>query len=992
MKKLLTILILVIANFTFAQKVELTVQTGHSSAITDVKFSPFDDFIASASSDHKVIIWDFSTGKQYKVLLGHKDVVTCLSFHPDNEFLISASLDSTVKVWNYLTGELVKTIVFKSGVESVSFSSTGDFFVAAGEYLDVYNFENFTKSRVGLNSKVAFTCVELSSDNKLLFIGGKNERYSYLVDIEKREVIKRFNASAIAADFDEYEKALIVSTNSGIAFSYNYVEQTKKSTTTDWMLTNINDVVCDSAFIYLADDYGNIRVIEKDKWFQSAVFKGKFYKIRSIAKSNDGRFLAAGSDAKTIVVWDLKTQRVVKSMKGLVNQINDLAFSKDGKSILVVYEDGSMRKSDLVTNQTITNKVALNSELLTKVATFSIVKIISFEDNEPVLDVLFKQSHLDKEGIFDKLDQYKVKWDFIDNLIDVEKIPKMESKYESYITDLKYNTFQDNLYFQSEVPKSDVSDSLNMQVSIEERELVFKHLNSGNEYVRFDAQHTDLLSCVEINEKFGFVASGGWDGMIRFWDINTSELMTVFGAFGDGQFVYVNPEGYYFSSKNALSYIGFSLDNQVFSYDQFDLKYNRPDIVIQNLPYFDDFYEEAYLKAYQKRLDKLGLAEEEVSLNHQIPELEILNDLNQHLSNEQLIIKLKCTEGVHELDRLNLFVNGVPEFGIEGKKLTGKSFSEDISIKLNSGNNLIQIYVTNSANVSSLKQSFKVQGPNKSKKSKLYLLSIGVSKYEQSNYNLSYAAKDAKDIGTLFPIFTKHQVEKKTVLIDSAVTKESIQKLTTFMAEAGEDDIVVLFVAGHGVLDDNLDYFFAPHDMDFQDPKKNGIPFSMFDEILENTKCRKKIMFLDACHSGEIDKDEVVKTFVSEDEENKTDLTFRRVGKTIKNLDDINTFELQKALFADMRLNNGATVISSSGGSEYAIEGDQWKNGVFTYVLLSGLYTKEADRNKDKRVTISELQAYIQNGVNERTSGMQTPTSRVENLNYDFVIAKKWSD
>lgn len=225
--------------------------------------------------------------------------------------------------------------------------------------------------------------------------------------------------------------------------------------------------------------------------------------------------------------------------------------------------------------------------------------------------------------------------------------------------------------------------------------------------------------------------------------------------------------------------------------------------------------------------------------------------------------------------------------------------------------------------------------------------------------------------------------------MDSSATKEKIMEMRSFMMDATENDVVVLFVAGHGVLDDNLDYYFAPYDMAFSDPAKNGVPFSVFDEMLEMTKSRKKIMFLDACHSGEIDKDEVVKTFVTDDRENEEDLIFRRVGNTVKNIDEVNSFELSKALFADMRVNNGATVISSSGGAEYAIEGDQWQNGVFTYVLLEALSTKKADKNGDKNLSISELQNFVQVGVHERTGGLQTPTSRVENLNYDFVIMKR---
>lgn len=45
-----------------------------------------------------------------------------------------------------------------------------------------------------------------------------------------------------------------------------------------------------------------------------------------------------------------------------------------------------------------------------------------------------------------------------------------------------------------------------------------------------------------------------------------------------------------------------------------------------------------------------------------------------------------------------------------------------------------------------------------------------------------------------------------------------------------------------------------------------------------------------------------------------------------------------------------------------------------------------ADLNKDKFITVSELQNYILNNVSKLTDGMQKPTMRQENIENDFVI------
>ena len=98
------------------------------------------------------------------------------------------------------------------------------------------------------------------------------------------------------------------------------------------------------------------------------------------------------------------------------------------------------------------------------------------------------------------------------------------------------------------------------------------------------------------------------------------------------------------------------------------------------------------------------------------------------------------------------------------------------------------------------------------------------------------------------------------------------------------------------------------------------------------------------------------------------------------------TYELTKALFTDLRKGTGATVISSAGGGEYAMESGEWKNGLFTYTLLKGIETGEADLNNDGEIWLKELQEYVQTQVTELSGGKQQPTSRIENSVPDYLF------
>ncbi|MCB0837119.1 MAG: hypothetical protein KDD99_10695, partial [Bacteroidetes bacterium] len=158
------------------------------------------------------------------------------------------------------------------------------------------------------------------------------------------------------------------------------------------------------------------------------------------------------------------------------------------------------------------------------------------------------------------------------------------------------------------------------------------------------------------------------------------------------------------------------------------------------------------------------------------------------------------------------------------------------------------------------------------------------------------------------------------------------------------------------------------------------------ENLLDQIPARKKLILMDACHSGEIDKSsvELIKTRQTTDGE----VQFRSYNQTVANkqLGIANSFEMMKELFVDLRRSTGASVISSASGVEFALEGEKWKNGVFTYAMLKGLQEMQADGNGDGMVMVSELQEYLSIEVPKLTDNQQQPTFRLENIANDWRI------
>ncbi len=81
-------------------KKPITRLTGHQQMVSHVSFSPDARYMASASFDKKVKIWDGKTGKFIATCTGHVGAVYQLCWSADSNYLVSASKDSTLKMWN----------------------------------------------------------------------------------------------------------------------------------------------------------------------------------------------------------------------------------------------------------------------------------------------------------------------------------------------------------------------------------------------------------------------------------------------------------------------------------------------------------------------------------------------------------------------------------------------------------------------------------------------------------------------------------------------------------------------------------------------------------------------------------------------------------------------------------------------------------------------------------------------------------------------------
>ncbi|MEO7393157.1 MAG: caspase family protein [Ramlibacter sp.] len=245
-------------------------------------------------------------------------------------------------------------------------------------------------------------------------------------------------------------------------------------------------------------------------------------------------------------------------------------------------------------------------------------------------------------------------------------------------------------------------------------------------------------------------------------------------------------------------------------------------------------------------------------------------------------------------------------------------------------------------------------------KGNLYVLAAGISKYDNPEYNLDLASKDARD-------FVASLRSQRGAMYNEVVVKELLDKdASKAQVEAGFEwlkqnmtarDTAIVFFAGHG-LNDGANYYFITRDADIKRLEQTAVPFDRIRAGLTSLPGRA-LIFVDTCHSGNV------------------------IGRIAAPGARDNTSAINSLASSE----NGLVVFASSTGAQESQENPSWGNGAFTKAVVEGLLGA-ADFKKRGRVTYKGLDAYVSDRVDELTKGLQTPVTPVLQGVPDFAIAE----
>jgi WD40 repeat protein len=473
---------------------------------------------------------------------------------------------------------------------------------------------------------------------------------------------------------------------------------------------------------------------------------------------------------------------------------------------------------------------------------------------------------------------------------------------------------------------------------------------------------------VNTNGQVAVAALG--DGTVRWYRMKDGkELLTFFPHADKKRWVLWTPSGYYDSSPGAEELIGWHVNNgsdqaaDFFPISRFRLTYYRPDVVAKVLETLDE------PEAIKLANEESGRKKAEISVARILPPVvSILSPRDgSETSAKEIEVKFEVRSPSGEpVTNARVLVDGRPI----GRGLPIKEMQKDqdvhaTKVPIPEKDTEITIIAENRHGASepatvTLKWHGKTKEGEFTIKPKLYVLAIGVSKYEDKNLTLQFAAKDAKDFaesllkekGGLY-----RDVVVKVLIDEKANRDEIIDGFDWISKETTSRDIAIVFLAGHGVNEKGGVYYFLPVNANIDRLRRTGVPFSEMKNTVTSL-AGKTILFIDTCHAGNV-------------------MGARGAPTDITGV--VN--ELASA-------ENGAVVFASSTGKQYSFEDLAWGNGAFTKAAVEGIEGK-ADYTGKGRITINMLDLYISERVKELTKGKQTPATAKPKTIPDFPLALK---
>jgi len=937
---------------------ELHVLSSHTEWVSSVAFSPDGKTLASGSLDNTIKLWDVASGQELKTITGHDDSVLSVAFSPDGETLASGSTDQTIRVWEITSRKEIKFFKVRTGsIYSVKFSPNGETLASGGGDNTIRLWDINSEKQIweverhkGWVHSVAF-----STDGQTLASGSFDSAVK-LWNVKTGQQIKSLDEHAVEVNSvafspDGQTLASGCDDNTIKLWSLNSGQQTRflvghtKSVSAVTFSPDGKTLASGSM-----DETVRLWNLETSQQIKFPLDHNAW--VRSVEFSPDGETLASGGGSSTIKLWKVKTGEQIKALESKIGDVYSIAFSPDNESL--AYTGNASRT----------------------------VKLVNFRSGQEIRS--FSPSgdqDVRNNSVVFSPDGEILAFGSSDKTIELWNV-----KSGKWLRTLTGHTEAVESVAFSKDGKTLISGSYDKTIKL-------WNVDSGRE-IKSIASHGKSVSSVAFSTNGKFFASGSNDATIKLWDMRNNELLATLISLERDEWVLATPEGRFDTNKSLDRIAG--------------LHWVIRTEVLEALPL--DIFMRLY---YEPRLLPRLLANDHFrkvppleSINRVQPKVRITDVKKDGLVTATVTVEVEGVEHSYQREQNQVVESGAKDLRlfrdgqlvsyrdgyllgrkqnatgctpIDGSVRRCRAVFDRVRLPQQESVKDVEFsaYAFNTSDVKSetSRFPFKFTRNPLPKKGRVYLISVGVSKYENSAWDLGFAANDAHliddtvaaklratgaydDVVNVSLTSEDKVVSGRKQLIKNA-TKRNFRTVMRLLAgerlapsetkgipnarkiqKATPEDVVLIFYSSHGYRDTERFYLF-PYDTGAgqgRDPEA-VVPHAISSDDLylwlRDIDASEIVLVIDACHAAAV------------------------TGKEFK------PGPMGSRGMGQLAYDKGMRILAATQPDTTAVEVDsidqkqKIQHGLLTYALVEdGLVCRLADTSGDKIILLPEWLEY----------------------------------
>jgi WD40 repeat protein len=867
--------------------------------------------VTIGQSESEALLWDVGSGRQIqKFRFDQKDSyeIGSLAISNNRKYVVAASYNR-MQVWEAVSGHTLRkfdgdpVLGLKLGI-----SSDGKSIVVGGasNLTRLFDVESGREAQRfdGYSEEVSHLAV--SGDGRYLVTGNTQskarvwglETWRNPIHLGKHVSVKKTDLKTMDMPKIQIQEPSVSSTQDPAEYLKQLNEQLKKMAAQFQADADEQQCVAiskDGSHVVTAGSDGIARLWDVKSGNEINKFEGHSDGIVSVAMSDDDRYLVTGSEDKTARLWDLKTGKELKRFEEHSKPIFSVAISNDGRLLVTGGRDLTVQIWDTSTGSVIQ----------------------SFKQSAPIFA-------MSKDG------KYIVTWN-VDGTMSVRDLKsgreiRRLGKPMEVINQAQKNSKQLSSQQMLDLTRFGLDASYTcFAISDNNRFLIngteggavqVWDIESGRELRRFEG-HSDKVNSIALVNNDRTLVTGSSDGSTCFWSLEIGKEMCRLLSFRDGSWVVVGADGH-FDASNLEEIKG--------------LGWAMPDDPTHSLPleiFMRDYYEPRLLprllagEAMKPVRDLQSLnrvqpriSEPKVSAPDAAGMVTVTLDVASQTGERQRDQSGKpLASGVYDV---RLFRDGqlvgytttddavadaTDEKALaawrranEVKLVNGKqTLSFRVALPRMMGKQSVEFsaYAFNADRVKSetVRAEYKLPTTFTAEPKRAYVVTFGVNLNDNAQWNLKYAANDARRMANelvaglqssrefaeviSIPLISDDEQVNGQTLRRREATRANLKAVIDLLAgrpaavgntltsaqlnqlkKATPNDLVIFAFASHGYTDNNGVFYLAPQDTG--QAKGSGlagvldrcISSDALSSWLRDVDAGEMVMIVDACHSA----------------------------------------------------------------------------------------------------------------------------------------------